>query len=123
MLDPVSVTVERQDLGAFYIGLLRSAMYDAWDSYAHELQRLTVPELNAALVSIAERIFFKTPTPTQDEFQESLTDEARFEMFCRRAGVRIPGKQFQAVDEYRQREEAAVAAANEERYQRFREGE
>lgn len=120
MLDPLSVTVERHDLGAFYIGIRLSTMYDAWNSYAHELQRLTVGELDAALVSIAERTFLKTPTPAQDEFQDALSEEERFEMFCRRAGVRIPGKQFEATDEARRQEEAAVAAANEASYQRFR---
>jgi hypothetical protein len=113
MLDPLSVTVEHSDLGAFYIGILLSTMYDAWGSYSHELQRLTVGELNRALVSIAERVFLKTPTPAQDELQEALTDDERFDMFCRRAGVRIPGKTFQAAEEHRQTEEAAYASAQQ----------
>ncbi len=120
LLDPLSVTVEQSDLGAFYIGILLSTMYDAWNSYARELQRVTVGELDKALVSIAERVFLKSPTPAQDVFQEALTEDERFEMFCRRAGVRIPGKQLQAVEEFNQAEIARVEAGKEAAYEQFR---
>jgi hypothetical protein len=123
LLDPLSVTVERNDLRAFYLGILLSTMYDAWPLYSHELQRLTVGELNTALVSIAERIFLKSPTPAADVFQESLTDDARFEMFCRRAGVRVPGAQFRAADEFNQSEIARVEAQRQAEYDNFRKGQ
>src|SRR4051812_18961506 len=44
-LNPLSITLERQDLGGFFMDLALSAMYDAWDSYGYRFQRVTVGEL------------------------------------------------------------------------------
>jgi hypothetical protein len=41
-----------------FTGMLLSLMTDAFDSYRRELERVTVPELDAALQRIAEKIAF-----------------------------------------------------------------
>jgi hypothetical protein len=45
-----------------FTGMLLTLMTDAFDSYRRELERVTVPELDAALQRIAEKIAF-APVP------------------------------------------------------------
>jgi hypothetical protein len=113
MLNPLSVSVERNDLQAFVteqIALV--ALYDAWDSYAHELQRLAVNEVRAAIERIAPKVLF-APAPQPTNQFEAMQHEDGYQMFLSRAGKRDPMAHHNAVEEYRRQEEAAVKAARE----------
>lgn len=125
MLVPVSVDMQREDVGAFFEGIARTAMYDSWDSYAHEVQRVTVTELSAALERIAEKIMF-APVPVRDDGTPpeiaAVQQEQDFQMFLARAGKRDPLAKHRQIDQYEQAEIARVEAAKEAAYERFRNG-
>lgn len=109
MLDPLSVTAEQSDLPAFFTGIVLTAMHDAFSNYAHQLQRVTVGELDRKLVQIANTLFSSAPTPPKNDFEAMMQDED-FNMFCLRAGVKDPLAKHKAVEEYRRAEESAYAA-------------
>jgi hypothetical protein len=117
MLDPLSVTLEQNDLGAFFVGGLLTTMYDKYPDYAHELQRVTVGELDAALQRIAERLAFapQAPlfTPMDAEDAEALQEfqDEEFRLWCLRSGLKVPGAERQARDAAEQAEIARIEAA------------
>jgi hypothetical protein len=128
MLDPLSVTLEEADLPAFFRDIVLTMMVDAFDSYAAQFQRLTVGELDSKLVSVATKVF---ATPAQPHFivetEEDLAalaaiQEQEFDLFCLRSGVKDPGAHYRAVEEHRQREEAAERERQEASYEQFRRG-
>jgi hypothetical protein len=111
-LNPLSVTVERNDLGAFFIDMALTAMYSAWDSYGHKLQRVTVNELESILDQIAPQIIVaRPPQPTNEG--EAVEQEQDFQLFLLRAGKRDPLAKRNAIDEHRRAEEEAYAAAQQ----------
>ena len=106
MLDPVSVSLESQDLPAFFRGMLLTLMEDNFGKYSREFQRLTVRELDSKLVDVATKVF-AAPMPRQlivetEEDAACLKEiqDEEFNLFCLRSGVKNPGA------ERRQREDA-----------------
>lgn len=129
MLDPVSVSLEEQDLPAFFVGMLLTAMTDAYSSYAGEVHRLTVPELDAALRRIGEKVAF-SPKPNtfvvENESDAACMreiEEEEFRLFCMRSGLKVPGAEREVREAAQQAELERIRAANEEAYQSFRHGQ
>jgi hypothetical protein len=110
MLNPVSVTLESQDLPAFYRrGPLLTLMEDNFSNYARQFERLTVSELDRNLVDVATRVFaapmqtgFIVETEEDAACLKEIRDE-EFDLWCLRSGVRNPGAE-------RRKREAAEAA-------------
>lgn len=125
MLDPVSVSLEEQDIPAFFTGMVRTLMTDNFANYSREFQRLTVGELDSKLVDVATKIFAApAPSPFVVEnesdaawLQESQEEE--FRLFCLRSGVKDPSAKSRAVEEHRKAEEAAYTAAQNRRLDDF----
>jgi hypothetical protein len=113
MLDPLSVTAEQHDLRAFFTGIVLTAMYDAFPNYAHDLQRVTVGELDRKLVDIANTLFSSAPPVPQNEFEAEIQQED-FELFCLRSGVKDPLAKQRQIDAFRQGEELLYKNAQEE---------
>jgi hypothetical protein len=70
-----------------FTGMLLTLMTDAFDSYRRELERVTVPELDAALQRIAEKIAFAPVPPAvwiQTPSDEASLQEYEDEQFERR---------------------------------------
>jgi hypothetical protein len=102
MLDPVSVSLESQDLPAFFRGMLLTMMEDNFANYSREFQRLTVRELDSKLVDTATKVFAAPmPTPFIPETEEDhaaiqeIRDE-EFNLWCIRSGVKNPGAERRA---------------------------
>lgn len=129
LLDPVSVTLEAQDLPAFYTrGLILTLMSDSFDSYRQEFQRLTVNELDRKLVSTAERVF---STPQAQPFAIETADDVaalneyhneQFEWFCRNSGLKVPGAERRAREAAEQAEIERIKAAQGRALDEFRRG-
>jgi hypothetical protein len=114
MLDPVPVSLEEQDLSAFFTGMILTMMADNFDDYALDFQRLTVGELDRKLVDVATKIF-AAPQPSpfivENESDRALQQEIidqDFDMFCLRSGVKNPGAE-------RRKREAAEQAGIDRR--------
>lgn len=127
-LDPVSVSLEPQDLPSFFRGMILNLMADNFDSYSQEFQRLTVNELDRKLVTVAERVF---ATPQAQPFAIETADDVaalneyhdeQFEMFCLRSGLKVPGKERQAREASEQAEIARIKAAQGRALDDFRRG-
>jgi hypothetical protein len=128
MLDPLSVTLEERDLPAFFKDIVLTMMIDAFDSYAAQFQRLTVGELSSKLVDTANKVF-AAPSGTQfvieNESDAAALAEIReqeYQLFLLRSGKKDPGANYRAVEEYKQKELAAVEAAKDAQYEAFRRG-
>lgn len=123
MMNPNSISVEYGDLPGLFRDIALVGMQDSWNSYGRELQKLSVAELEPTLERVATRVLFGAPPPDLVALHQLGEGEAAFQMFLQRAGRKDPLAQWQARDEAEQRELAAVEAAREAEYNKFRNGE
>jgi hypothetical protein len=83
------------------------ALYDAWDSYSHELQRLSVNEIRSTIERIGMKVLFSPVAASSN----SLEAEMNWETFLLRAGKRDPLAKHLAVDEYNRQQVERIEAA------------
>jgi hypothetical protein len=123
MLNPLSVSVEQHDLGAFVTDRMAlTALYDAWSSYADQLQRIPVNEIRSTLERVGMKALF-APSEEAQILADAGVGEDAFQLFLQRAGKRDPLAHQNAIEEFNRREVEAVQAANERAYEKFRNGE
>jgi len=66
MLNPLSVSLEQNDLQAFVTDeIALVALYDAWPTYSHELQRVSVNQIRATIERIAQKVLFAPSCPAE----------------------------------------------------------
>lgn len=125
-LVPIEVSLDAPDVSAFVPNRpMATAMFDNWVAIGASLQRLTLAEVRPALEAVAGQIINTPVAPPRNDFEAEF-QQMEYEQFLLDAGK---GEQLRkeqhsrAVDEYRQKEEAAVKAAQEASYERWRNGE
>jgi hypothetical protein len=113
MLAPVSVSLDQPDLPAFVVNpVMLAAMQDNWIAFGSSLQRLTLQEVRPALENAAQQLMSAPVAEPTNDFEREL-QSLEYEAFLAAAGKTDPLKQQNAIDEYRQREEAVYAAAQQ----------
>ena len=112
-LVPVAVTLEWADIPAFvYEPMMRAAIQEQFAAFSPSLQRLTVGEIRPALENCARQILAApAPAPTNDYELEVANLE--YEAWLAASGKKDPLRKHQEIAEFRQREEAAYATAQQ----------
>jgi hypothetical protein len=95
------------------------ALYDAWDSYSHELQRLSVNEIRSTIERIGMKVLFSPVAASSN----SLEAEMNWETFLLRAGKRDPLAKHLAVDEYNRQQVERIEAERQRSIDTFLSGE
>jgi hypothetical protein len=128
LLNPVAITVEEDDMRTICSGLVAQAMLDNWPSYAHELQRITVSQLQSKIESCCLRFAWgngmeTTALSPNDKVLLALTSEEEIQLQFTRAGVTDPLAKRKAAQEAQRQQEAAYAEAEQARLERIIDGE
>jgi hypothetical protein len=121
-LTPLSVSLEFDDLSGFYGGLALPAMQNAWSEYCQHFQQITIPELERLLEEIGMKIIF-APPPVARNAAEAMQQEQGYELFLAQAGRKDPLARHNAIEQYREAEEAVVRAGRDARLDSFIKGD
>jgi len=118
LLAPVSVSLDQPDLSAFVSNqIMLASMSDNWIAFGASLQRLTLQELRPAIENAALQLMSVPMAPPTNDFEREM-QQVEYEAFLAAAGKKDPLAKLNAIDEYRQREEAAYAAVQQETLER-----
>jgi len=113
LLAPVSVSLDQPDLSAFVVNpVMLAGMADNWIAFGASLQRLTLQELRPAIENAAQQLMSVPVAPPTNDFEREM-QQVEYEAFLAAAGKKDPLAKLNAIDEYRQRENAAYATAQQ----------
>jgi hypothetical protein len=133
-LDPVAVSVEERDMAAICTGLIATMALDSWESYAAELQRISVSEIRPKIEAVLLRLhtqprevvsYERTGIPEYDHQLQETEDIAQLERSGDPHAIALASsiRRQQEADARRQAEEAAFVEQEQARVQRVINGE
>lgn len=113
MMDALWVGLDHGDMPAFFVGMLLASVQGNFAAYANQFSRIVPAQLDSSLQAMAEKVAF-APVAAPRNAVEAMEREQGYELWLAQSGKKDPLARFQAVEEYRQAEEAAFAAQQAE---------
>jgi len=119
-MNPLCVSVEREDLAVICDKLIGNQALQSWDEYAPTLQRILPGQLESRIEAALLKYVWNRPieitaqTPT-----DKLLAELQIQEEFANAGLVDPSLKTQAVDKHREKEIADYQAAEARRHQEF----
>jgi hypothetical protein len=132
-MDPVAVSIEEQDMRAVCVGLVASMAVDSWDSYASELQSISVNEIQPRVEAVLLRLhtqpreissFDRTGVPEYDRQMQEQEDIAQLQRVGDDPQIQALLRDLEKQRQQRAFDEAEIATyqAQEDRAYKARRG-